>query len=68
MKLKETVCFDLNPRLAVQNIANSAIEPQISEVFFIIFRGEEFLPVILMSFNECPSCQSQHCPPQMTGR
>ena len=28
IKLKETVCFDLNPRLAVQNIANSAIGTQ----------------------------------------
>ena len=26
------------------------LEPQIFEVFFFIFRGDEFLPVILMSF------------------
>ena len=49
IKLKETVCFDLSTRLAVQNSANSAIvTPDIWSVFFI-FGGEEFLPVILMS-------------------
>ena len=35
IKLKETVCFDLNPRLAVQNIANSAIG---TGVFFSFWR------------------------------
>ena len=50
IKLKETVCFDLNPRLAVKNIANSTIgTPDIWNVIFI-FRGEEFLPVISISF------------------
>ena len=40
IKLKETVCFDLNPRLTVQNIANSAIGNQ---DIWSVFGGEEFL-------------------------
>ena len=47
--LKKTVCFDLNPRLAVQNIANIAIRnPDIWGVFLFL-EGKNFCPIILMS-------------------
>ena len=39
IKLKETVCFDLNPRLAVQNIANSAIGTGDIWSVFYFWRG-----------------------------